>query len=271
MLPVNGPNSPGRKLCTGVSRRDALRIGGLGAAGLSLPQLLKAESAAASANRQRHKSVIMIYLCGGPPHQDMYDIKTAAPKEIRGEFQAIDTNVPGIEICELLPGIARNMDKLVPIRSMVGAKDSHYSYQCMTGYHEQNAAAGGWPHFGSVVSHFEGPVSPGTPPFVSMCYTTKHRHYNEPTPGFLGLGHSAFSPKGPGKDDLILQGITADRLGHRHQLLASFDKFRRDCDASGKMTGMDTFTQQAMGILTSPELFNALDVSKESQETRDRY
>ncbi len=271
MLSVNGPNSPGRKLCTGVSRRDALRIGGLGAAGLSLPQLLKAESAAASANRQRHKSVIMIYLCGGPPHQDMYDIKTAAPKEIRGEFQAIDTNVPGIEICELLPGIARNMDKLVPIRSMVGAKDSHYSYQCMTGYHEQNAAAGGWPHFGSVVSHFEGPVSPGTPPFVSMCYTTKHRPYNEPTPGFLGLGHSAFSPKGPGKDDLILQGITADRLGHRHQLLASFDKFRRDCDASGKMTGMDTFTQQAMGILTSPELFNALDVSKESQETRDRY
>ncbi len=271
MLSVQGSVSSQRKLSSGISRRSALRIGGLGAAGLSLPQLLKAEANSPANNRQRHKSVIMIYLCGGPPHQDMYDIKTAAPKEIRGEFQPISTNVPGIEICELLPGIAKNMDKFVPIRSMVGARDSHYSYQCMTGYHEQNAAAGGWPHFGSVVSHFEGPVTPGTPPFVSMCYTTKHQPYNEPSPGFLGLGHSAFSPKGPGRDDLVLQGITADRLRHRSQLLTSFDKFRRDCDASGKMTGMDTFTQQAMGILTSPELFNALDVSKESQETRDRY
>ncbi|MDG2126560.1 MAG: DUF1501 domain-containing protein, partial [Fuerstiella sp.] len=246
MLSVQGPSAFQRQLCSGVSRRDALRVGGLGAAGLSLPQLLRAEASSAAATSKRHKSVIMIYLCGGPPHQDMYDIKTAAPTEIRGEFQPVSTSVPSIEICELLPGIAKNMDKFVPIRSMVGAKDAHYSYQCMTGYHEQNAAAGGWPHFGSVVSHFEGPVTPGTPPFVSLCYTTRHRPYNEPSPGFLGLGHSSFSPKGPGRDDLVLQGITADRLGHRHQLLTSFDRFRRDCDASGKMEGMDTFTQQAM-------------------------
>jgi hypothetical protein len=271
MLSVPGPATGPRKLCCGISRRDALHIGGLGAAGLSLPQLLRAEAASESATRRRHKSVIMIYLCGGPPHQDMYDIKTAAPTEIRGEFQPVSTSVPGIEICELLPDIAKNMDKFVPIRSMVGAKDAHYSYQCMTGYHEQNAAAGGWPHFGSVVSNFEGPVTPGTPPFVSLCYTTKHRPYNEPSPGFLGLGHSAFSPKGPGRNDLVLQGITADRLGNRHQLLTSFDGFRRDCDASGKMEGMDMFTQQAMGILTSPDLFNALDVSQETKETRDRY
>jgi len=271
MLSVHGPASINRKLCTGISRRDALRVGGLGVAGLSLPQLLRAEATSDVATSQRHKSVIMVYLCGGPPHQDMYDIKTAAPTEIRGEFQPISTNVPGIEICELLPGIAKNMDKFVPIRSMVGAKDAHYSYQCMTGHHEQNAAAGGWPHFGSVVSHLEGPVTPGTPPFVSLCYTTKHRPYNEPSPGFLGLGHSSFSPKGPGRDDLVLQGITADRLGHRHQLLTSFDRLRRDCDASGKMEGMDVFTQQAMGILTSPDLFNALDVSQETKETRDRY
>ena len=213
----------------------------------------------------------MIYLCGGPPHQDMYDIKSAAPKEIRGEFQPISTSVPGLEVCEHLPGIARNMDKFIAIRSLVGAKDAHYSYQCMTGYHEQNAAAGGWPHFGSVTSQFAGPVNPGTPPFVSLCYQTKHRPYNEPGPGFLGLGHSSFAPKGPGRDDLVLQGITPDRLALRHQLLTSFDKFRRDCDASGKMAGMDTFTERAMGILTSPELFNALDVSQETQETRERY
>lgn len=271
MLSISRPDHPSHRLCSGVSRRSALQIGGLGAAGLSLNQVLRAEQSAGGVGQSRHKSVIMIYLCGGPPHQDMYDIKTAAPKEIRGEFQPIATSVPGIEICEQLPLIAKNMEKFAPIRSMVGAKDSHYSYQCMTGYHEQNAAAGGWPHFGAVVSHYEGTVTPGTPPFVSLCYTTKHRPYNEPSPGFLGLGHSPFSPKGPGKDDLILQGITTDRLGHRHQLLKSMDRFRRDSDASGKMDGMDTFTNQAMGILTSPELFNALDVSKESQSTRDRY
>lgn len=269
MSSVPRPAFRNRRLCSGVSRRDALQIGGLGAAGLSLPQLLRAEQSVIGRSESRHKSLIMIYLCGGPPHQDMYDIKSTAPKEIRGEFQPIATSVPGIEICEQLPLIAKNMDKFVPIRSLVGAKDAHYSYQCMTGYHQQNAAAGGWPHFGSVVSHYQGAVSPGTPPFVSLCYTTKHRPYNEPGPGFLGLGHSSFSSKG--RDDLVLQSITADRLGDRHQLLTAMDNFRRDCDASGKMDGYDTFTNQAMGILTSPELFNALDVSSESQATRDRY
>ncbi len=246
-----------------------MQIGSLGLAGLSLPQLLKAEQD--SGNGSRHKSVIMIYLCGGPPHQDMYDIKVDAPKEIQGEFSPIDTNVPGIQIGELLPGIARNMDKFVAIRSMVGARDSHYSYQCMTGHHDRNAAAGGWPHFGSVVSHYQGPTRPGTPPFVSLCYKTKHRPYNEPGPGFLGLGHSSFAPKGPGRNSLVLQGITQQRLSHRHELLSAFDQFRRDADASGGMVGIDVFTQRAMGILTSPKLFNALDISNESKETRKLY
>lgn len=257
-----------QKFCTGLSRRDLLRVGTLGAAGLTLPALLKAEEAT---GEKRHKSVIMIYLCGGPPHQDMYDIKVDAPKEIRGEFNPIETNVPGIQICELLPGLAKNMDKLVPIRSMVGAKDAHYSYQCMTGYHEQNAAAGGWPHFGSVVSRFQGPVRLDTPPFVSLCYKTKHQPYNEPSAGFLGLGHSSFSPKGEGRDNLVLQGITPARLSDRLQLLSTIDRFRRESDASGTMAGMDTFTSRAMNILTSPELFNALDVSQESEQTRERY
>ncbi|MEO2032811.1 MAG: DUF1501 domain-containing protein [Planctomycetaceae bacterium] len=269
MLCVLSRRSTRQKLCNGVPRRDALQIGALGLAGLSLPQLLKAEQESSAGTR--HKSVIMIYLCGGPPHQDMYDIKVDAPKEIRGEFRPIETSVPGIQIGELLPGISRNMDKLTVIRSMVGARDSHYSYQCMTGHHDRNPAAGGWPHFGSVVSHYQGPTRPGTPPFVSLCYTTKHRPYNEPTPGFLGLGHLSFAPKGAGRDNLVLQGITPERLEQRQLLLTAFDQFRRDTDASGRMAGMDVFTERAMGILTSPELFNALDISKESKATRERY
>ena len=163
MLSILGSRDSRQRLCNGVTRRDVLRIGGLALGGLSLPQLLQLESQAATPRRSS-KAVIMIYLCGGPPHQDMYDIKTEAPIEIRGPFNEIPTNVPGIRICEHLPRMAQVMDKLVPIRSMVGARDAHYSYQCMTGHHEQNVPAGGWPHFGSVVSQFQGPVHPGTPP-----------------------------------------------------------------------------------------------------------
>ena len=269
MLSILGKPDRRQRLCNGVSRRDVLRIGGLGLGGLTLPQLLQLEAQAGK--RLPHKAVIMIYMCGGPPHQDMYDIKVDAPQEMRGPFQPISTNVPGIQISEHLPRMAKMMDKLVPIRSMVGANGAHYSYQCMTGHHNRETPAGGWPHFGSVVSHYEGPVNQGTPPFVSLCYTTKHQPYNEPGPGFLGLGQSSFRPKGPGRDDLVLQGITADRLADRSRLLNSFDSFRRDVDNSGKMQGMDTFTQRAMGILTSPELFNALDLSQEDAETRERY
>jgi hypothetical protein len=269
MLSVLGRADRRQRFCNGVSRRDVLRIGGLALGGLTLPNLLRLEAQAGT--QHSHKAVIMIYLCGGPPHQDMYDIKQDAPQEVRGPFQAIPTNVPGIEICEHLPRMARIMDKLVPIRSMVGARDAHYSYQCMTGYHDQPTPSGGWPHFGSTVSYYQGPVRAGAPPFVSLCYTTQHVPYNEPGPGFLGLGHSSFRPTGPGRDDLVLQGVTADRLGDRRQLLRSFDRMRRDWDSSGKMDGMDVFTERAMGILTSPELFNALDISQEDDRTRQRY
>lgn len=269
MLTLLGRSDRTQRLCNGVSRRDVLRIGGLALGGLSLPRLLELEATAGTANS--HKSLIMIYLCGGPPHQDMYDIKDDAPNEIRGPFKAIPTNVPGIEIGEHLPRMAQLMDKLVPIRSMVGARDAHYSYQCMTGYHEQNVPAGGWPHIGSVVSRFQGPVHSGIPPFVSLCYTTQHRPYNEPDAGFLGLGHSSFRPTGPSRDDMVLQGVTNEQLGDRQALLTSFDNFRRDWDNTRKMSGMDVFTQRAMGILTSSQMFDALDITKEDQATRERY
>ena len=276
MLTLLGPTTT-RRHCDGYSRRDMLRIGAIGLGGLTLPQLLAWEDAQAKEARRvsegtkRHKSLIMIFLCGGPPHQDMYDLKTEAPTEVRGEFAPIATAVPGIEICELLPNLARSMDKLVPIRTIVGCRDDHAGYQCFTGHLSQNAPAGGWPHIGSSSSRLQGPLQPGVPPFVSLCYVTQHKPYNEPSAGFLGLGHNAFRPMGEGKDDLVLQGITSDRLGDRRQLLASVDRFRREWDGSRTMDGLDTFTQRAMGILTSSEFFDAMDVSKESQATRDRY
>ena len=213
----------------------------------------------------------MIYMVGAPPHQDMYDLKPDAPAEVRGEFSPIKTNVPGVEICELMPKMASMMDKFVPIRTMANCQGGHTGFQCFTGNIPNNEPAGGWPHIGSVVSKFQGPVHDGVPPFVSLCYTTQHKPYNEPKAGFLGLGHSSFRPSGPGKDDLVLKDITTDRLGDRKTLLASVDRFRRNWDNSGQMEGMDSFSQRAMGILTSSDLFKALDITEESPETIELY
>jgi hypothetical protein len=114
------------RFCDGLSRRNFLKIGGLALGGLSLPQILEAQ--AANGKRNSHKAIIMIFLPGGPPHQDMFDIKVDAPPEVRGEFKPIKTKVEGIEICELLPRMAGMMDKLVPIRSIV-ADGGHYAQQ----------------------------------------------------------------------------------------------------------------------------------------------
>ncbi len=247
-----------------------MKIGGLGLSGLSLPRLLAAEQRAGIG--KSNKSVILIYLVGGPPHQDILDIKTAAPREIAGPFRPIRTNVPGIEICEHLPRLAGMMDKLVPIRSVVGAQDDHDATQCFTGRHPKiGVPSGGWPQLGSLVSQLQGPRDPSVPPFVSLCYTATHGPYNEPGPGFLGVARDSFRPMGRARDDMVLQGITGDQLGNRKALLASLDRFRRETDTSGKMHGMDAFTAQAMDILTSSRLADALDLSKEDPKVVARY
>src|SRR6185369_13031878 len=128
MLTIYGPK---QRFCDGVSRRNFLKIGALGLGGLSLPQLLRAE--AQSGVGRSHKAVIMIFLPGGPSHQDIFDLKMDAPSEIRGEFKPISTNVPGIQITEHLPQLARMMDKCTLIRSMIDCDPQHDAFQCLTG------------------------------------------------------------------------------------------------------------------------------------------
>src|SRR6185295_16878880 len=166
MLTIYGPKPASSGFCDGVSRRSFLKIGALGLGGLTLPQLLRAE--AAGGVKMGHKAVIMIFLPGGPSHQDMFDLKMDAPSEIRGEFKPISTAVPGIQICEHLPLVARVMDKLVLIRSIVGATGDHYAVQCLTGRSHVNPPAGGWPCLGSVLSKVEGPIDKAVPPFVGL-------------------------------------------------------------------------------------------------------
>src|SRR5882672_7939723 len=224
-----------------LPRRSFLKIGGLGVAGLALPQLLKAESTAGI--RSSRKSVILIYLVGGPPHQDMFDLKPDAPKEVAGPWKPIATNVPGIQICEAFPRLARMMDKLVVVRSLVGNQTDHDAAQVFNGHHPRKPTpAGGWPQFGSAVAKLQGQVDPAIPPFVSLCYTCTHGPYNEPGPGFLGASQAPFRAMGKTREDMLLRGLSVDRLADRKTLLKSFDALRRDADANGAVRAMDAFT-----------------------------
>jgi hypothetical protein len=265
-----------QRFCDGASRRQFLKIGGLALGGMSLPQVLKAESQSSSAKVGKglsHKGVIMIYLSGGPSHQDMYDLKMKAPKEIRGDFKPIATNVPGIEICQHMPRLAKMMDKFAIIRSLHGCPDQHASDLCLSGYPIGGGKRqSGHPSLGAFLSKLQGPVDRAVPPFVGLTTKTRHAPYSNPgVPGFLGLAHAPIQPDGEAMANMRLNGITADRLSDRKALLSSVDRFRRDADASGIVEGMDAFTERAFGLLTSSKLVEALDLDKEDKSLRDRY
>lgn len=259
--------------CDRIARRSFLQIGAMTLGGLAgsitLPELLRAEARRGIGSS--NKSIIIVYLPGGPPHQDMFDLKMTAPEEIRGEFRPIKTNVTGIEICELLPRMAARMDKLAVIRSVVGAKDRHESFQCLTGRLHDNQPAGGWPELGAVLSKLKGPRDISVPPFVSLSPRMQHRPYNNGYAGFLGPGHSAFQPNGEGREDLTLGSISVDRLANRRGLLASLDRLRSRLDHSEMVRGADELQHQALGVLTSSRLAEALDLSKEDPRVRERY
>jgi hypothetical protein len=201
----------------------------------------------------------------------MFDIKVDAPLEIRGEFKPISTNVPGIRICEHLPKIAAMMDKLAVIRSVVGARDDHSDFQCMTGRVSRDQPPGGWPSFGSVISKMQGREDPAIPPFVGLEPKMQHRPYNAASSGFLGVAHNSFRPAGQGKADMVLNGVTLERLADRRSLLTGFDRFRRDVDSGGLMEGLDAFNQQALDVLTSSRLLEALDFQREDKRVIERY
>ena len=284
MLTIFGGGRDSR-FCDGVSRRNFIKIGALGMGGLALPQLLRAQAqvgAPGTAAVASAKAVIMIYLPGGPPHQDTFDLKPEAPSEIRGEFRPIRTNVAGIEICEHLPRLARIADKYAIVRSIADAIDDHSDFMCMTGRLKRTQPPGGWPQFGSVVSKLQGakPASGGAagsalggavPEFIGLEPKMQHTPYNAAGPGFLGVAHRSFRPAGDGRGDMVLNGVTLERLADRRALLTSLDRLRRDVDSSGLMDGLDTFNQQAMGVLTSSRLVEALDLAKEDPKVVERY
>lgn len=229
MLNILGNSYRSERFCDGLARRDFIKVGGMTMGALSLPQLLQAEASKGEGHRP-HKAVINVFLPGGAPHQDMWDLKMDAPSEVRGEFRPIETSVPGIQICELFPKLAQQMEHCTVIRSMVGARGPHYAEQCMIGYDRRtNEPAGGWPSMGAWVSKLQGPASEAMPPHVSLMYKTGHQPWGDPgAGGFLGMAHAPFRLTG-GKgevskvDNMVLKDITLQRLQDRSRLLGSID------------------------------------------------
>src|SRR5215510_10980506 len=183
-----------QKFCDGISRRNFLQIGAFGA-GLTLADMLRLRASAAPTTGGRaasRKSVIMIYLPGGPSHMDMYDLKPDAPEEFRGEFRPIQTNVPGVQICEHFPMQARMWDKLACIRSIVSV-DEHSDSLVMTGYSQRENMTANHPSFGSVVSRVRSNDAGDVPAFVSLRGMSRGTE-----PGYLGIAHRPFTPSGEG-------------------------------------------------------------------------
>ncbi|MCH1507238.1 DUF1501 domain-containing protein [bacterium] len=274
MLNILGHYDANRSHCDGFSRRGFLKVGGMAAGGLSLAQLLAIEAQASTGSS--NKAIINIFLPGGPSHLDMFDLKPDAPSEIRGEFRPISTNVPGIEICELFPKLAKMADKFAIIRSLHDSEGDHDGFQCMTGRKKKDIAPpGGWPSFGSWISKLQG-ANPGIPANLSLMYPSSFRGWGDPRGGgYMGSVHAPMSlvAKDPAAKarNMTLEGISLERLRRRDLLLKAIDGYRRDADAMGAMEGFDTFHGQALNILSGGGLVDALDLSKEDPRVLERY
>jgi hypothetical protein len=276
--------SSGRRFCDGLSRRSFLKIGTLafggaaGAGGLTLADIARAEqlsgAAAGATGRRTQKSVILIYLSGGLAHQDSFDLKPDAPDEVRGEFKPIDTNVPGVQIGELLPKLAAMADKLAILRSVVGQRDEHTSFQNLTGFAMNEAVRDQKPNFGCVVDRLQGPTSRVIPAYVDLFPTMQHKPYNSAGSGFLGPRYSPTKADGEDLASMKLRFVSPDEFRGRRGLLAGLDQFRRQVDTVGDTLDIgkrDAAYQSAFEVLTGSALVDAMNVELEDPRVRERY
>jgi hypothetical protein len=254
----------GTRLCDGTTRREVLRVGGLAFGGLTLADLLRLRAEAASAPGPT-RSVIMIWLRGGPSHIDSYDMKPDAPSEIRGEFRPISTNVPGVQLCEHMPRQARMMDKLAVLRGLqsndLGDHTPHY---IVTGFPDR----GKRPALGSVVSYLR-PHPAGLPPYVSLMYREDGTHENAT---YTGPAHRPFVPGQEALEDLSLpRGVSVARLNGRRNLLRQLDALSRETESGGVFAAHDASTARAMEMITSQRTRAAFDLGQETPQTHERY
>ena len=247
-----------KRYCDGKSRRNFLQVGALGVGGLTLGGLYRAEADAGLGSSE--KAVINIHLAGGPSHQDTFDLKPEAAREFRGEFSPIQTNAPGMDICEHFPLLATSADKFAVVRSLTGSIADHSDYPTQTGFPRSDLQGiGGRPALGSVAARLLGSRR-GAPPFIG---------YNGTYPGYLGAVYKPYRPQGG--DLRLSKTMTAERMQSRSELLSSLDCLKREADNSGQMEALDSYTQRAVDVVTSGRVADAIDLGKEDAKIRERY
>jgi hypothetical protein len=266
--------------CPGtLPRRAFLRAGVVGAAGLTLPDLLRAGASAESGavSSSSDKSLIVLWLWGGPSHMETFDMKPEAPLEYRGDFRPVRTNVPGIEICEHLPNLARLANKFAIVRSLSHDSPGHVNstHTVLSGYPGEAIEAPPFqpkhPDLWAVASRMLGARRAGVPAHVAL----PRIRYNGSA--YLGGGLEPFivaaDPNAEKFEvaNLALQDVTSERFSHRMTLLGQIDHLRREIDTRGLMSSMDVFDRKAVSLLTGSAARNAFDLSREDPKTRDRY
>jgi len=271
------------------TRRQVLQVGAIGLMNLTLPRLLRAEQRRLETGQNASAdSCILIFLNGGPSHLDMWDMKPAAPAEIRGEFRPIDTSLPGLQFSEHMPLLARQAHRCTVIRSAHhGVNNSHAAavYCGLTG-HDRGELGGGArptdnPAIGSVVGMLRPPGAPVVP-YVSLPYITAEGAGGPPQPGFYGgwLGRSHdpfFVLKDPNASDFAMPELTLPgkvpprRFAGRRRLIESLGVRPDALESNRKMRDLDTFQAQACDLLSAPAMRKAFRIDQEDPRTRDRY
>lgn len=290
MLRIHGNAS---QLCDGISRREWLRIGGIGLGGLTLEHLLRLRAAAANEplGRGPAKSVIVLFNSGGMPHHETWDPKPDAPAEVRGEFGVIPTRTPGMFVGELMPKTAPLTDRIAVIRSMVTGDNAHSTsgYQMLTGIphaplNRENAGPGkpnDWPSMGALVQALR-PAVGGIPASISLPRRLANNNGQDPWPGtdagFLGRRYdpwllecdpSAENFSVPGGE--FLDGMTDLRLDGRRSLLTQFNQHADAVERSPSVRDYDLYKQQAIELVAGGRARDAFDLRKEPEAIRDRY
>lgn len=264
--------------CEGTNRREFIRIGSLGLAGLTLPTLLQANAATAKKKEPiDNLSVIFMWMQGGPSHIDTFDPKPNAPSDIRGEFGVIPTNIPGVQISEHLPMMAKNLDKYSIIRSGYSYNGSHgvADAYMLTGWRFNPSIV--YPTYGAVMSRELG-YRNGMPPYVQLGNSIDQR-FGGGLPGYAGSEHNPFIiQEDPSKADFSIDGVslpnglTSTRFSRRERMLQKLDNWQKKIETKGNDVGaMNSFYDKAFSMVTSPAAKRAFDLSQEPVKVRERY
>lgn len=220
----------------------------------------------ANARPEPAKSLIVVYLSGGLAHQDSFDPKPKAPPEIRGEFNSIQTQLPGIRFSEHLPLLAARANRFSLVRSLVGFLDEHSSYQNLTGFPMAIAQREGKPHIGSIIARAMGPATPTTPPFVDLFPVMQHKPYNSPGPGALGRGVMGARLDTRDLGPMKVTDGAMDGLKDRFSLVQKVNSVGSDIGRD-----FDGPYSKAFDLLVKQSLTKTLNIEAESEKVRDRY